>query len=329
MVIDTHSHFLPLDLVEELRAGAHPEIVVDDDGDQPWLRYSTGIRFPVQASFHDVATKLDHMDAVGIDVALVSIAAPLFLYELDPAETVRLARTVNDAAGELAGASDGRLRGMATIPLNDPAAAADELRRAHGELGLRGVELGTSVGPQAMLDGPELDAVWAVAAELGIPVFLHPHLSMSGEGRPPGTDRYFLANSVGNPLETHTAAARLILGGVLDRHPGLVAHLAHGGGSLPYQLARLDRTYQLREEVRAVAERRPLEYLKNFLFDTVLYDDAPIDFLIGFVGAERVVFGTDYPFDMEDLTGLRVADRLGEEAAERILAGNAQAAYGL
>jgi predicted TIM-barrel fold metal-dependent hydrolase len=266
--------------------------------------------------------------AQGVDVGLISIAAPLFLYELEPADTVALTKVINDAAAALAAESGGRLRGMATVPLNAPDEAAAELRRAHGELGLRGVEIGASVGT-TMLDAPELDAVWAVAAELGTPVFVHPHLSMSGEIRPIGVDRYFMSNSVGNPLETHTAAARLILGGVFDRHPALTVHLAHGGGALPYQFARLDRTYALRDEVREVAARRPLEYVGNFLFDTVVYHDAPLDFLIEFVGVDHVVFGTDYPFDMEDLTGLRVAERLDEAQAESILAGNARTAYGL
>jgi aminocarboxymuconate-semialdehyde decarboxylase len=329
MVIDTHTHFLPRELIELLGQGAHPAIsILGNEGNGRWLRYESGMRFPLQPSFYDVTAKLEHMDAAGVDVGLISIAAPLFLYDLDPADTVALSKVINDAAASMAAASGGRIRGMATIPLNAPDEAAAELRRAHGELGLRGVEVGTSVGT-TMLDAPELDAVWAVAAELEIPVFLHPHLSMSGEGRPIGVDRYFMSNSVGNPLETHTAAARLILGGVFDRFPGLTVQLAHGGGALPYQLARLDRTYVLREEVREVAERRPLDYVRNFLFDTVVYHDVPLDFLIEFVGADRVVFGTDWPFDMEDVTGLRVAERLAAAEAERILAGNARQAYGL
>ena len=329
MVIDTHTHFLPLELIELLGQGAHPAITVQgSEGNGHWLRYESGMRFPLQPSFYDTAAKLAHMDESGVDVGLISIAAPLFLYDLEPADTVALSKVINDAAARLADGSGGRLRGMATIPLNAPDEAAAELRRAHDELGLRGVEIGTSVGT-TMLDAPELDAVWAVATELEVPVFLHPHLSMSGEGRPIGVDRYFMSNSVGNPLETHTAAARLILGGVFDRHPALTVQLAHGGGALPYQLARLDRTYALREEVREVAQRRPLEYVGNFLFDTVVYHDAPLDFLIEFVGVDRVVFGTDYPFDMEDLTGLRVGERLGAAEAESVLSGNARLAYGL
>lgn len=329
MVIDTHTHFLPLELIELLGQGAHPGItVLGGGGNGRWLRYASGIRFPLQPAFYDTAAKLEHMDASGVDLGLISIAAPLFLYDLDASDTVALSKVINDAAARLADDSGGRLRGMATIPLNAPDEAAAELRRAHETLGLRGVEIGTSVGA-TMLDAPEFDPVWTAAAELGVPVFLHPHLSMSGEGRPIGSDRYFMSNSVGNPLETHTAAARLILGGVFDRHPSLTVQLAHGGGALPYQLARLDRTYALREEVREVARKRPLEYVGNFLFDTVVYHDTPLDFLIEFVGVERVVFGTDYPFDMEDLTGLRVGERLDASDAERVLSGNARRAYGL
>ncbi|MGH2945397.1 MAG: amidohydrolase family protein [Solirubrobacteraceae bacterium] len=328
-VVDAHSHFLPLELVEFLRQGNHPDVRVEDaDGRPPLLVYASGTRFPLTPNFHDPEAILGEMDRVGIDVSLLSVAAPLFFYELDPATSLEVSRLLNDAAAQLARESGGRLHAMATVPLNAPEDAAQELRRARRELGLRGVEIGASVGA-TMLDAPELDPFFAVAAELEMPVFIHPYTSMLGDGRPPGLDRYFLSNSVGNPLETHRAAACLILGGVLDRHPRLLVQLAHAGGSLPYQLSRVNHTYGLREEVRAVAARPPFEYLDHFLFDTVIYDERPLDFLLSLVGPERVVFGTDYPFDMADLTGLGLRSRLSAADAERVLESNARGAYGL
>src|SRR3712207_6646771 len=145
----------------------------------------------------------------------------------------------------------------------------------------------------------------------------------------PGFERYFLLNTVGNPMETHLAAARLMLGGVFDRHERLTVHLSHGGGGLPFQLARLDGTYEKRSYVRETASRPPSGYLANFLFDTVLYDAAPIEFLLETVGPDRVIVGTDHPFDIADLTGLEVAQRIGGDVAGKVLGGNAARAYGL
>lgn len=329
MVIDSHCHYLPPELVDELRAGVDPGVSIEDRGsDGTWMIHERGVRFPLTPLFTDPVAKCRQMERDGIDVSLLSAAAPLFFYGLEPDVTARLSALFNDAVADVASRHDGRLRGMATVPLNDPPAAADELRRAATELGLRGVEIGTSVGGQ-MLDAPELDVFFAAAAELEMPVFLHPYLSMLGDNKAPGLDRFFINNSAGNLIETHVAASRLVLGGVFDRHPGLTVHLAHGGGSFPYQLGRLDRTYTLREEVRAVAERNPLEYLDHFVIDTVLYHARPLEFLIDFVGARRVLFGTDYPFDMADLTGLAVADRIGGDSADRIRSGTAREVYGL
>jgi aminocarboxymuconate-semialdehyde decarboxylase len=329
-VVDAHSHFLPSALLDVLRSGDYPLAHAEErDGSGTWIVCEQGLEFPLTPLFEDVDAKLAWMDERGIDVSLTSTAAPLFLYELeDEDELAELCAAVNDAAAELARASGGRLVGVATVPITAPERAAEELRRAHGELGLMGVEIGTSVG-ERMLDDPTLDPFFATAAELGCPVFLHPYTYMLGLQTVPGFERFFLLNTVGNPLETHLAAARLTLGGVFDRHPELVVQLSHGGGSFPFQLARLDFTYQKREYVRETARRPPSEYLSNFLFDTVLYAPEPLEFLIRLVGSERVVFGTDHPFDIADLGGIDTARRAGDEVAAKVLGENAARAYGL
>jgi aminocarboxymuconate-semialdehyde decarboxylase len=328
-VIDTHSHFLPLELVQFLREGNHPDVTVEERRDgRSWIVYASGTQFPLTPNFHDPEAMLAEMDAAGIDISLLSVAAPLFFYELDAESSIAVCRILNDAAAELARDSGGRLRGMAAVPLGAPADAAEELRRARDELDLCGVEIGASLG-LTQLDAAEFDPFYAAAAELGMTIFVHPYTSMLGMGTPPGLDRYFTSNSVGNPLETYRASTRMVLGGVFDRHPGLLVHLAHAGGSLPYQISRVDHTYGLREEVRAVARKRPYDYLPNFIFDTVIYDERQLDFLKALVGIERIVFGTDYPFDMADLTGLAWAERLGGEDAEQVRETNAKRVYGL
>lgn len=327
-VVDAHSHFLSPGALELLRQGDYPLAHIEQRAGSEWVVCESGLQYPLTPLFTSVEAKLEWMDERGIDVALTSIAAPLFFYELPAERVAELSREINDAAAALARESDDRILGVATVPVTSPEEAAAELRRACGELGLKGVEIGTSVG-ETMLDDPELDPFFAAAAELNAPVFLHPYTFMLGLQSQPGFERYFLLNTVGNPMETHLAAARLTLGGVFDRQPNLIVHLSHGGGSLPFQLARLDRTYKQRENVRESASKPPSAYVENFLFDTVLYDPAPIRFLLDRFGPERVIFGSDHPFDIADLTGLELGRELGGSVGEMVLGGNAARAYGL
>jgi len=327
-IVDTHTHFIPMELVDLIRRGdGPPDLSVSErTGEDPLIVHDNGLRYPVFPLFHDAAAKLEQMDRDGIDVALISLTPSLLLYWGDPAQTLRAHRFINDAGAELASRGGGRLHVIATVPLNDPRAAAQELRRARGELGVVGVEIGTSVG-DVMLDDPWLEPFFTAAEELGTPILLHPYTNMIA---PPGPtlSGYHLANVIGNPVETFVAAARLIVGGVLDRHPGLRIQLVHAGGALPYQLFRLDHAYEVRTETKSRAKRRPSEYLENFLFDTVTFDRRALDYLIEVAGPERVLFGSDLPFDMADLSPLGLAER-GDRLADRILGENALSVYGI
>jgi aminocarboxymuconate-semialdehyde decarboxylase len=328
-VVDVHTHFIPMEFVDLLRGGEGPPgvEVTDREGQDPLVVHDNGLAYPVLPLFHDLGARLEQMDRDGIDVSLVSIVPSLFLYWTDPVETERVSRIINDAGAALAAGSGGRLHALATVPMNDPIAAAAELRRAREELGMTGVEIGTSVG-DVTLDDPSLEPFFAAAEALGMPVMLHPYMSMIS---PPGpaVQGFHLANVVGNPLETFIAASRLIVGGVLDRHPALRVLLVHAGGAFPYQLGRLQHAYEARAETREVARRDPTSYLGSFLFDTVIFDRQALRFLIERVGAERVLFGTDIPFDMADVSGRDLATDLDAQTAEAVLAGNALQVFGL
>jgi aminocarboxymuconate-semialdehyde decarboxylase len=328
-VVDVHTHYLPLEFVNLLRSGEGPPDVgvKNREGQEPLIVHDNGLAYPVFEVFHDAAAKIEQMDRDGIDVSVMSITPSLFLYWSEPAQTARVCRVLNDAAAALCERAGSRIRAMATVPMNDPEEAANELRRAHGELGLVGTEIGTSVG-DVQLDDASLDPFFAAAAEFGTPVMLHPYLSMIS---PPGPayQGYHLSNVVGNPLETFAAAARLIVGGVFDRHPGLTVLLVHGGGALPYQLGRLEHAYQVRAETKETARRSPMSYLGNLLFDTVVFEQRSLGFLLELAGPERVLFGTDLPFDMADVSAGRIRDHLKDDLAERVLEGNALAAFGL
>ena len=318
-----------MELVELVRRGdGPPDLSLSErDGEDPLIVHDNGLRYPVFPLFHDAEAKLEQMDRDGIDVALISLTPSLLLYWADPAETARVHRFINDAGAELARRGGGRLHVIATVPLNDPPAAARELHRARDELGAVGVEIGTSVG-DVMLDDPSLDPFFAAAEELGTPILLHPYTNMIAAPGP-AMAGYHLANVIGNPVETFVAAARLIVGGVLDRHPGLRIQLVHAGGAFPYQVFRLDHAYEVRSETSSRAQRRPSDYLGNFLFDTVTFDPRALDYLIEVAGAERVLFGSDLPFDMADLSALGMSQRSDRRLAERILGENALAVYGI
>lgn len=304
MVVDVHTHFIPEELIEMIASGEGPSglTVERREGKDPLIVHDNDLRYPAFEVFRDVGARLEYMDAQGVDVSVISISPSLYLYWLDPGETAEVCRVLNEAAARMAAKSGGRVAAMATVPMNDPRAAAEELRRASSELGVVGVEIGTSVGT-TQLDSAELDEFFAAAEDLGLPVMLHPYVSMI---TPPdaGTQGFHLGNVIGNPVETFVAACRLLVGGVFDRHPDLRVVLVHGGGALPYQLGRLQHAYEVREETNSVARKPPFEYLDNFHFDTVVFDRRALEHLIAVAGADHVVLGTDLPFDMGDISGI-------------------------
>lgn len=157
---------------------------------------------------------------------------------------------------------------------------------------------------------------------------LHPYVSMIA---PPdaATQGFHLGNVIGNPFETFVAGCRLLVGGVFDRHPGLRVLLVHGGGALPYQIGRLQHAYEVREEASSIASKPPLSYLDNLRFDTTIFDRRALEYLIAIVGAERVLFGTDLPFDMGDPSGIEVRDWADPATADRILGVNAAELFGI
>jgi aminocarboxymuconate-semialdehyde decarboxylase len=328
-IVDTHTHFIPMELVELLRRGEGPPdlSLLERDRADPLIVHDNGLRYPVLPVFHDAEAKLEQMDRDGIDISVLSLSPSLFLYWAEPSDTVRMHRFINDAAAALSERGGGRLPAMATVPMNDPPAAAAELKRARSELGLVGVEIGTCVG-ETMLDDPVLEPFFAAAEELRTPILLHPYMNMISPPDP-GLQGFHLANVIGNPLETFIAAARLVVGGVLDRHPELLVQLVHAGGAFPYQLGRLDQAYDARSETSVVAKRQPSSYLQNFLFDTIVFDRRALDFLIDLAGPDRILFGTDIPFDMADVSAIRLAEWADPSVASRVLGENAASIYGL
>lgn len=292
-VVDVHAHVIPPDLVAAIRSGDAPDgIALAMDGGQPWVVHRQGYRYPLPAHFHDTTARLAHMDATGVSEAVLSAAPPLFLYWADPREALDAARAVNDGIARMVREGAGRLSGLATLPMQDPDAAVAELHRAVTQLGLRGAEVGPHV-EGVPLDDARFRPLLAAAERLRAPLLVHPYYV----GSTPDLADFYLTNLLGNPWQTAVCAARLVLSGTLDDLGALDLVLVHGGGLLPYQIGRLDHGHRVRAEAQR-CRHAPSSYLRRFHYDSLTHHPAALHWLVGLVGADRVVYGTDVPFDM-------------------------------
>ncbi|TQJ47082.1 MULTISPECIES: amidohydrolase family protein [Streptomyces] len=274
----------------------------------------------------DVSARLADLDAMGVDAQVVG-PMPMHHYWADPATAARLARTVNEAVAAHCAAAPARLHGLGTVPLQHPDLAVTLLAEAVGELGLHGISVSTTVHGRELAD-PAHDPVWRAAEETGAVVFVHPWGCSLGER----LATHYLGNTVGQPVETAVALSHLIFTGVLDRFPGLRLVAAHGGGYLPTYIGRSDHAWRVRADARGCAEP-PSAYLRRMWFDALVYTPRALRHLVAEVGADRVVLGTDHPFDMGvgdplarlDAAGLSPADRAavaGGTALDLLLKGH-------
>jgi aminocarboxymuconate-semialdehyde decarboxylase len=243
----------------------------------------------------------------------LSLTAPM-VYWASPGFGLALAQAYNDAATAAHARHPQRFVGLAMLPMQAPDLALKELERAAKLPGMRGMYLATHVNG-IDLDDRRFWNIYAKAEELGWPVFLHP-IDTIGRER---TTRYYLRNLLGNPYDTGVAAASLIFGGVLDAFPKLEVNLPHAGGTFPWLIGRLDHGTKVRPELRHM-KRLPSGYLRRFTYDTIGHNDQINYNLIRMVGADRVVLGSDYCFDMGLTDPLGDVERLDAlSAAERDL----------
>lgn len=325
-IIDVHSHVIPPGLVNKMREGTAPDdIRIENRQGQPWVVHRQGYQYPLLDSFHNVEARISAMDAENVDVAVLSVAPPLFLYWIEKNKAREAARTINDAIAQMVAMAPNRFSGMATLPMQDPAEAVIELHRAIDELGLKGAQVGPHI-EGVPLDDVSLRPVLRAAVELDVPLMIHPYYV----GSSPGLDDYYLTNLQGNPWQTAVCASRMILSGTLDELPELKLVLVHGGGHLPYQIGRLDHGYRVRPEAKVPAQA-PSSYLRRFHYDTLTHRSDATNWLIDQVGADRVLFGTDMPFDMG---GPALHEQLGnftgtDEDLRAIGSGNAEILFSL
>lgn len=326
-VIDVHTHILAEDTIRLLQKEA-PAIDLKlraVDAESAVLEVAGVAYKPFPRGGFDNARRLKDMDATGIDIQVLSGTPQTYLYNQDSALTAATAALQNDQIAALVAAHPTRFLGIATLPMQAPEKAAAELKRAMRDKGLRGAMIGSNINGKN-LDDPALEPFWAMAAELGAFIFIHP-VGVAGADR---LKSYYLVNLIGNPVDTTIAAACLVFGGVLDRHPTLKICLAHGGGFVPYQQGRWIHGWKVRPEPQVTLKHSPEPDLSHFIYDTITHSDASLEFLVKTAGANRVLLGSDYPYDMGIYDGVQRVHALPLSETDRaaILGGRAAALLG-
>jgi aminocarboxymuconate-semialdehyde decarboxylase len=293
--IDIHTHILTEGMIAALQREV-PKIaphMKSIDADSALLEVAGTPYRPFPRGGWDLERRFSEMAAAEVDVQVLSAAPQTYLYDQDASLGAACASLQNDEIAKLVKAHPDRFLGIATLPLQAPQRAADELRRAVRTLGFRGAMIGSNVQGKN-LDDPALEPLWATAAELDALILIHPY-NVAGADR---LRSYYLNNLIGNPLDTTIAAACLVFGGVLERHPKLKVLLVHGGGFVPYQAGRWVHGWKVRPEPQVHLKQSPEPWIDRFYYDTILHAKPQLEFLVDSVGASRVLLGSDYPYDM-------------------------------
>jgi len=309
--VDFHTHVIPRTLPHGPYDGC-ATLVVEPDGTGNVLRDGKLYRV-VDERVWDIDHRIADMDAREIDLQVVSPMPVYYAYDAPPRAARDFARAQNENIAAIVRARGDRFAGLGTVPLQDVEAACDELAYAVRDLGLHGIEVGTAAAGRD-LDDPGLAPLWAQCAETGAIVFVHPESA-------PGFERLGKARlivSAGYPSETGLAGAKLLMGGIFARHPALRIVLAHGGGTLPWLLPRLDRLWSMFEDVRAVCAERPSAAARSFYCDTLTFDAKNLELVAERIGPSHLLVGSDYPFTvMEDPPGAVLADCANFDAETR------------
>ena len=323
-VIDLHCHYLNPQVnakTAHLNAAQYdPTVIYANDLTRETNVKQMATRAP---KLTGITERLRDMDKAGIDIQAVCPAPYHFFYFTEADYGAQLAREVNEGIAALVAGTPDRFVGLGSVPLQNAELAVRELDHAVKTLGLRGVEICTNVNGKNLTDPSlGLEKFFARCEELGVLIFMHPLGYTQGERL---TNHYF-NNVIGNPLESTVAVSHLIFDGVMARHPKLKVLVAHGGGFIAHYWARMDHAWRARADTRTVIKRKPSTYLKKFYFDTITHDPVMLGRLIEQYGADHVVLGTDYPYDMADddpLGTLAQVKRLPKAARDLVTGGNA------
>jgi aminocarboxymuconate-semialdehyde decarboxylase len=324
-VIDVHTHMFTARWLELLQKdGGIYSIKVRPDGQREIFRGDTPVVLPQKGHF-DYGLRIEHMDAAGIDLSIVSLTCPN-VYWGDEGISCRAARESNDTMAEAQSTYPDRIRWFTSLPWEYPQRAVEELERTCAN-GAVGVMVLANVAGRSLTD-PLFAPIWAEIDRRGLPVLVHPT-------DPPGVDlmdmtKFDLSWSVGFMFDTTLAITRMIFEGFFDRHPNLKVIAAHGGGTLPYLVGRFEKGDEVELAQRRQMKRKPTDYLRHIYYDNITYNLGALRYLVSVVGADHVMFGTDWPHWVHDTKGAfaNTAELPASECAA-IRGDNAMRVFGL
>jgi aminocarboxymuconate-semialdehyde decarboxylase len=321
VIVDVHAHIVVPDIQREAEPSeAWRPHIAWEDGRQV-IEFGGKRILSAVREFVDPEKVLAEQAAMGVELTLLSPWVSLTYYEADPEEGLRRSRLQNDALSRIASSSGGRALAVGTVPMQDAVLAAAELERVVGLPGMRGVQLAASV-VGTYLGDDRFAPFWDAAERLGAVVLIHP---TTRGFQLPVLEEHYLWNTVGNPLETAITAAHMTMTGVMESRPGLRVVLAHGGGAFLAVRGRLAHSHTFQPQARARLEEAPIESVRRFHYDTVTHDAALLRGIVEVVGAEHVLLGSDYPFEMgtdRPVEAVREAELPPEQEA-LVLGGNA------
>ena len=291
---DFHTHFIPTDVLNWLKENkktVNAEWIKKEKNKEDFLIVNQKWGFELKKSFIDFERYQNDQEKVGVTHSMISPIPQLFMYDFPLEIGTDISRVYNQSLAQLVKETPEKLSAVGTVPLADPDKAAQILNEAMN-MGLKGAIIGPGIG-QHMLSDPFFQPFFEEANRLKAILFIHPLLSED-----PRLKRRMMPNLIGVPWETTVCATDILLSGMIDKYPNIKILFAHGGGLLPYQIGRLDKGYEQWELVSSHLQAPPSEYLNRFWYDTVLWNQDSIDFLVKTVGEDRVVAGSDYPFDL-------------------------------
>jgi aminocarboxymuconate-semialdehyde decarboxylase len=320
--VDFHTHIIPEDfpdLASKYGDDRWPSLKKTCDcGAEIFIQGKSFRKLTDQA--WDVEKRIADMDKEGVDIQVLSPIPVTFSYWSSPKAGLELAKIQNDFIASVVEERPDRFIGLGTVPLQDIDIAIEEMDRAVHQLGLKGLQIGSNVNG-LNLDDSSLIAFFEAAEKWDVPLFVHPWATLGGERMP----RHNFMYMIGMPSETALAAGSLIMSGILDKFPKLKICFAHGGGSLPYLLPRMDKGWEVWPEIRKTVNP-PSYYAKKLYYDSLVYDPMNLQYMIDRFGAEQIIAGSDYPFLLREAPVGKVVDdlkALSKEEANLILGQNA------
>jgi len=297
--IDVHTHIMPSEMPRWSQKFGYDGFIHLEHHKDCCARMMQGDKFfrEIESNCWDGAVRIDECDFQGTDIQVLSTIPVLFSYWANASDALEVNRFLNDHIASVVAEHPSRFVGLGTVPMQDPNLAIYEMERCVKDLGLKGIEIGTHINDYNLND-EELFPIFQAAEEIGAAIFVHPW-DMMGKDK---MNKYWLPWLVGMPAESSRAICSMIFGGIFERLPKLKVCFAHGGGSFPATIGRIEHGFNVRPDLVAIDNPiNPREYLGKFWMDSLTHDAKMLEFLIELVGSKKISLGSDYPFPLGEL----------------------------